>query len=328
MHIPDGFLSVPVSGAMWAASAGAVGASVRRLNREQQTPEAGHDGTVLMGVAAAFIFVAQMFNFPISGGTTGHLLGAALATALVGPWRAILVMTSVFLIQAFVFADGGLVVLGANTFNMGVSGCLLAGLLLPRLSRLLGDKPGSRLAAIAITAWSTVVLAAGLTAVELALSGTIAAGIVVPAMLGVHAVIGVGEALLTVAAYSLLVGARPDLLERGALADGEAARQGLEAWRIAAVLALGLVIVRLAFPHPDGLEYLAEQLGFAARAGDAIAAPLADYAIPGRVTGDGFDWLGSYASALVGMVLCAGAMVLLGGGRRKPLVADSQAAGG
>jgi len=317
MHIPDGFLSVPVSGALWAASAGAVGASVRRLNQDSEPLASGHDGTVLMGVAAAFIFVAQMFNFPISGGTTGHLLGAALATALVGPWRAILVMTAVFLIQAFVFADGGLVVLGANTFNMGVSGCLLAGLLLPRLSRLLGGKPGSRLAAIAVTAWSTVMLAAGLTAVELALSGTIAAGIVVPAMLGVHAVIGVGEALLTVAAYSLLVGARPDLLTAGALAQGDAARRGLEAWRIAAVMALGLVIVRLAFPHPDGLEYVAEQLGFAGRAGAAIAAPLADYAIPGRDAGAGFDWLGAYASAIVGMVLCAAAMVVIGGGRKR-----------
>ncbi len=265
MHIPDGFLSVPVSGALWAASAGAVGASVRRMAHDADTSGAGQDDTVLMGVAAAFIFVAQMFNFPISGGTTGHLLGAALATALVGPWRGILVMTAVFLIQAFVFADGGLVALGANAFNMGVAGCLLSGLLLPRLSRLLGGQPGARLAAVAVAAWGSVMLAAGLTALELALSGTIRGAIVVPAMVGVHAVIGVGEAALTVAAYSLLCGARPDLLERGALGAGEAARRGLETWRIAAVLGLGLGIVRLAFPHPDGLEWVAEQLCCSAR---------------------------------------------------------------
>jgi len=302
MHIPDGFLSVPVSGALWAASAGAVGASVRRMAHDADTSGAGQDDTVLMGVAAAFIFVAQMFNFPISGGTTGHLLGAALATALVGPWRGILVMTAVFLIQAFVFADGGLVALGANAFNMGVAGCLLSGLLLPRLSRLLGGQPGARLAAVAVAAWGSVMLAAGLTALELALSGTIRGAIVVPAMVGVHAVIGVGEAALTVAAYSLLCGARPDLLERGALGAGEAARRGLETWRIAAVLGLGWDRSAGVFRIPTGWNG-GRQLGFAGRASGAIAGAAGRLRDPRPGRGRRLDWLGSYASALVGMVL-------------------------
>lgn len=325
MHIPDGFLSVPVSGGLWAASAGSVGAAVRRLRADR--PGAGEgEATVLMGVAAAFIFVAQMFNFPISGGTTGHLLGAALATALVGPWRAILVMCAVFLIQAFVFADGGLLALGANVFNMGVAGCLLSGLLIPRLGRAFGGQGAGRLAAAGIAAWCSVMLGAGLTALELAMSGTVPARLVLPAMLGVHAVIGLGEAILTVAALRLLLGARPDLLTEGALAGETGDRRGLEAWRLAAVLALGLVTVRLAAPHPDGLEHIAETQGFADRAAEGIASPLADYALPGGGEGDGFDWLGSYTSALVGGGLCGVLMLLVGGGwhRRRPATSEPQ----
>lgn len=308
MHLPDGILSVPVSAAAWVASAGAVGAAVKQVSRGDEQEVARR--TLLAGVLAAFVFVAQMFNFPISGGTTGHLLGAALVTALVGPWRGILVMAVVFLIQTFVFADGGVLALGANLFNMGVAGCLASGLLIPSIRRL---RPGSRLVssvALAVAAWVSVELGALLTALLLAASGTVPAGIVLPAMLGVHAVIGLGEAALSVAAFGIL-GAR-------GMADAEQPHDGAEAWRLAAVLSLGLLLLRLAAPHPDGLEYVAEQQGFAATgAAGFTAAPLPDYALPEREA-DGFDYLGSYLSATAGIVLCGGLMLAVGGlGRRR-----------
>ena len=119
MHIPDGFLDTATSVATWIASTGGVAYAVRRVNKtltERQVP--------LMGVSAAFIFAAQMMNFTIAGGTSGHLLGGALAAILLGPWAGILIMTSVLAVQSLLFQDGGLLVLGANIFNMAIVGVL------------------------------------------------------------------------------------------------------------------------------------------------------------------------------------------------------------
>lgn len=318
MHLPDGLLSVPVSGALIATSAGAVGAAVRRVAVGDRAEDARL--APLLGVVAAFVFVAQMFNFPIASGTTGHLLGAALTTALFGPWRAILVMAVVIAIQAFLFADGGVLALGANVFNMGVSGCLVAALVLPAGPRWLPGAWG-RSAALAIAAWLSVVVAAGLTALELGVSGTVPLRLVVPAMLGVHAVIGVGEAVLSVAAYNLLVSVRAPAEPAAPWAFAGSA--GTEPWRLAAVLAVGLVGVRLAFPSPDGLESVAEAQRFAEAAREAFAAaPLPDYTLPGREAAGGFDWLGNYLSAALGMGLCGLLMFAIGGGRRRTAAAD------
>lgn len=301
---------------MAVAAGGAVAVAVARVGADSGADDGGErlSLTPLMGVVAAFVFVAQMFNFPISGGTTGHLLGAALATALLGPWRAILVMTAVFLVQTFVFSDGGIVVLGANIFNMGVAGCLITALVLPLMTRLIRSSKLGVTVGVGLSAWLSVMLAAALTSLELAMSGTIPAAVVLPPMLGVHAVIGLGEALLTLAAFNLLAETRPDLV---AAEPGRGWGAGTELWRVAAVLALGLVIVRLAAPHPDGLEWVAERLGFVATARDnAIAGPLPDYSVPG-VAATGFDWLGSYVSALVGMLLCGGLMFVVGSGLKR-----------
>lgn len=116
MHIPDGFLSLSVSIICWAITASVVGAAISKTNKalgEKQIP--------LMGVMAAFIFAAQMINFPVAGGTSGHLLGGALAAIVLGPWAGMLVMTSVIAVQALLFQDGGLVVMGANILNMGLA---------------------------------------------------------------------------------------------------------------------------------------------------------------------------------------------------------------
>ncbi|MCC7495590.1 MAG: energy-coupling factor ABC transporter permease [Fimbriimonadaceae bacterium] len=313
MHLPDGFLSAPVSTVLAAASFGGLGAAVRRSRPAVDAPVV----TPLLGVAAAFVFCAQMFNFPISGGTTGHLLGAALVTALLGPWRAMLVMASVLLVQALIFADGGVVALGANLFNMAVAAPLLAGLVQGLVQRAGRQARWTREVGLAVSAWLTVQLAAACCAVEIAFSGTAPLAVVLPAMLAVHAVIGLGEALLSVAAYRVVVGARPELAghERPV-----AELATMELWRLAAMLALGLLVVALAFPYPDGLEWVAEQQQFGHHARDGFAAaPLRDYAVPGRPVGSGFDWFGSYLSAILGAALCGGLMRWLGrAGRQAP----------
>ena len=146
MHIPDGFLSTLVSLILWGISIIAIGYSLRRVGQdlgERQVP--------LMGVLAAAIFAGQMLNFSVTGGTSGHLLGAAIATILVGPWAAVIVMTSVVSIQALVFQDGGLLALGANIFNMAVIGVAVSYFVYTSLRKLLGEKSWAIFASPSIT---------------------------------------------------------------------------------------------------------------------------------------------------------------------------------
>jgi cobalt/nickel transport system permease protein len=207
VHIPDGFLSTEVAATTAVVSAGVLGYSLKRADAlldDRRVP--------LVGVTGAFIFAAQMLNFPVAGGTSGHLLGAALAAILLGPWIACLVMAVVLTAQAFVFADGGITALGANILNMGVVGALGVGALMFATRRVL---PKSRVTLLTIAgagAWLAVMLGAAATAVELGISGTVPLGTVLPAMLGAHALIGVGEAVITVAALSAVLAARPDLV--------------------------------------------------------------------------------------------------------------------
>lgn len=208
MHIPDGFLSLPVATATGVlALAGGIFA-LRRVERGLS------DRTVpLMGVGAAFVFAAQMVNFPVAGGTSGHLLGGALAAILLGPWAGALAIAVVFVVQALVFQDGGLTALGANIFNMGLVGTFGGYWLYRAVRALLGDRGWFALAAAtAVASWTSVVVAAGLAGLELAWSGTVAQTVVIPAMLGVHALIGIGEAVLTVGVVGFLWRTRPDLL--------------------------------------------------------------------------------------------------------------------
>ncbi len=164
-----------------------------------------------MGVMAAFIFAAQMINFPVAGGTSGHLLGGALAAITLGPWAGMLVMTAVIAVQALLFQDGGLLVMGANILNMG----LITAAIGYGLYR--GVSTGSRtlkLTVAGIAAWLSVMAGALFTSLQLWLSGTSQLQIVIPAMLGVHALIGVGEALITVAALDFILQTRPTCLAR------------------------------------------------------------------------------------------------------------------
>ena len=208
MHAADRFLSVPVAIVFWIITAVVIGIAVQRTNRnldERSVP--------LMGVMAAFIFAAQMFNFQVAGGTSGHLLGGVLAAVLLGPWAATLVMACVIAVQGLLFSDGGLVVMGANIFNMAIIGTLGGFALYRLLCGLFGGEDRGRIPAAAIAGWASVVAGAIAMSLELIVSGTSPAEVVLPAMLGVHVFIGAGEALVTAAALAFIATARPDLLD-------------------------------------------------------------------------------------------------------------------
>ncbi|MGD0091919.1 MAG: energy-coupling factor ABC transporter permease [Planctomycetota bacterium] len=215
MHIPDGFVSGSVNAATGAAALGVCALALSRANRtlgEKQVP--------LLGVTSAFIFAAQMLNFPIGCGTSGHLLGATLAAILVGPLNACLVMTVVLCIQCLGFADGGVTALGSNIFNMGLVGGLAGYYVFRILQAVLPKGRWGFLAAAAVSAWLSVVLAALCCAVELGFSGTVPLRAALPAMGGVHAVIGIGEAVITATVLSTVLAVRPDLV--GARAPAQA----------------------------------------------------------------------------------------------------------
>lgn len=208
MHIPDGFLSLPVSLVTWIIAIALVALALRQVKTDYQ-----ERAVPLMGVCAAFIFAAQMINFPIPGGTSGHLLGGTLAGVLLGPWAGTLVMTVVFIVQAVLFQDGGLTVLGANIFNMGLIGTFGGYYLYKGLRSALGFNRWRGMAiAVAVTAWASVVAGSLVCALQLALSGTVPLTVALAAMLTWHVLIGIGEALVTLVAVSYVWRTRPDLL--------------------------------------------------------------------------------------------------------------------
>jgi cobalt/nickel transport system permease protein len=273
MHIPDGFLSVLVSVILWILSIVAIGYALRRVGQdlgERQVP--------LMGVLAAAIFAGQMLNFTVAGGTSGHLMGAAIATILLGPWAAIIVLTTVVGIQALIFQDGGLLALGANIFNMGVVGVTVSYFTYTTLKKLLGEQKWTLFVNGFITAWLSIFIASLAAALELAASGTSPANIAVPAMGGIHALIGIGEGLITVGALAFIYAARRDILESGKTAPAG----GKVIWAVGLGIAILLAVFSpLASAHPDGLEWVAEQKGFLDVAQGPLYELIPDYVFPG-----------------------------------------------
>lgn len=290
LHAPDGFFSLPVSAAGYALAAAAVGFAIYRANRslnERIVP--------MMGVMAAFIFAAQMLNFPVAGGTSGHLIGGALAAIILGPWAAILVMTAVVGLQALLFQDGGLLVMGVNLLNMSIVS-VLAGYGTYWVSQRLGGGGYTSLMAGGFAAaWVSVVASSATTAVALSLSGTSPLAVALPAILGFHMLIGIGEGLITVFALSFIRQARPQLLgaRPNAGADavvasaddggrGKATLRGARIWAAGYVIAIALVMLApFASGSPDGLERVAEDSGFMSAALSAPYSIISDYQLPG-----------------------------------------------
>jgi len=210
MHIPDGFINIPTSAGFGAAAAGGVWYSLRRAARfldDRRVP--------LAGLVAAFVFAAQMVNFPVAAGTSGHLIGGVLAAVLVGPWLGALVLTVVLVVQGVFFADGGLSALGLNVFNMAIIGTLGGYLLYRGIVALLPKTHPATAAAAGVAAGLSVPLAAFGFVLQYAVGGEGGAslGTVAAAMGGVHVLIGIGEGLITALVVGAVLTARPDLVE-------------------------------------------------------------------------------------------------------------------
>ncbi len=301
MHIPDGFLSLIVSIICWAITASVVGAAISKTNKalgEKQIP--------LMGVMAAFIFAAQMINFPVAGGTSGHLLGGALAAIVLGPWAGMLVMTSVIAVQALLFQDGGLVVMGANILNMGLATAAVGYGLYRSMA---GRSKSAKLAAAGIAAWLSVMTGALLTSLQLWLSGTSDLQLVIPSMLGVHAVIGIGEALITTFALGFIFQTRPDLLGE----ESESAKASSGWVYVGGLIAIAVVLLSpFASTDPDGLERVATDMGFINTSQSAPYQLIPDYAIPFL----GNTNLSTIAAGIVGVIVVGLVALLIGRGMK------------
>ncbi|WP_016951313.1 energy-coupling factor ABC transporter permease [Anabaena sp. PCC 7108] len=293
MHIPDGFISAPVAGATSLASAAALFIA---FGRSQEG--LGIRRAPILGLTTAFIFAAQMINFPVAGGTSGHLLGGTLAAIILGcPWAGMLCIATVLIIQAVLFADGGITALGANILNMAVVGVWTGWILTQTLQRLFGGSKARLPLAAGIAAGVSVVVAAIACAIELALSGTAPVNIVLPTMTGVHILIGIGEGLITGGVLTYLATARPDLL------PGE--EEKFRGWLvpIVSIFLVAGVLSLFASAWPDGLEKVAENIGFINLAENVRVispTPLADYEIKG------LGEIGTSIAGLVGATACFG----------------------
>lgn len=293
MHAPDGFLNVGTAAATAVVSAGAIGLALRQSRRElsdRQTP--------LAGLTAAFLFAAQMVNFPVAAGTSGHLLGGLLAAVLLGPATGCLVVSTVILLQALLFADGGLTAIGYNVLNMAVVTSFGGYALFLAFRRLLPRSASGVVMAGGLAGGLSVVLGAMTFSLEWLFGATapVPFDTVFGAMVGVHALIGVGEGVITAATLSAVLAVRPDLVA-GAADLPRAALAGRGRWSArgaiwAAVLTVAVVaaaVSQLASSSPDGLERVAADQGIEGSAGDrsTVAHPVfadavfADYATRG-----------------------------------------------
>ncbi|MET9494985.1 energy-coupling factor ABC transporter permease [Streptomyces sp. NPDC006552] len=300
MHVPDGFINAPVSAAAGVVAAGAVAVSLRGARRELDERTAP-----LAGLVAAFIFAVQMLNFPVAAGTSGHLLGGALAAILVGPYTGVLCVSVVLLMQGVLFADGGLTALGVNITDMAITTTVVAYLVFRGLVKVLPRKRRSITVASFVAAVLSVPAAAVVFTLIYAVGGTtdVSIGKVATAMIGVHVLIGVGEAAITALTVGAVVAVRPDLvygargLTRplklkvgGELVDAPAAapapvaaRSHRKIWITGLVTSLVLAgfVSFYASASPDGLEKVAHDQGIDSKTEEHASAdsPLADYGV-------------------------------------------------
>jgi cobalt/nickel transport system permease protein len=293
VHIPDGFLSTPVWAALDVAAAGSVVFLARRGRRavdESRIPA--------LGVMGAFVFAAQMVNFPVGLGTSGHLVGGALMAVTLGPTAASIVMAAILVVQALVFQDGGILALGANVFNMAVAGVGTA-----YLPYRLWSSGRFRDLAIFLGGLLSVLAGAVLAVAELLLSGVRMGPQILGVSFGLFLVTAGLEGAVTVAVVRALETMRPDWVR----APDSSGRLVLGALGTAAIL-LAAVGVLLASAAPDGLESLAERAGIAARARVLLATPAADY----QLRGFGSEWLRKAGAGLAGVVAVAAVTLVLG----------------
>ena len=323
MHVPDGFLTGPVLATSAALAVAGVGLAVRQARHalpRRKVP--------LMGLGAAFIFAAQMINFPVAAGTSGHLIGGTLAAILLGPGPAVLVVTAVLIVQCFLFADGGLLALGANVLNMAVVDALAGYFAYCVLRRALPKSNAGRFTAAFAAAWFGTVLAALVCSGQLVLSGRGAPHTVFAVMGGIHTLIGIGEGLITAMVVATVARTRPELLadessvrgfeviidkETGTGTVSAPARPSslrpFLAYGVVVSLAVALFLSPFASTAPDGLDKTSEKLGFADRAAQTPHAPPApDYRLPGIASAK----LATSTAGVAGTIAVAVLTLLLG----------------
>lgn len=288
MHAPDGFLNPATALVTGIISVVVVGLAMRH-SRQQLADKA----IPLAGITAAFVFAAQMFNFPVAAGTTGHLLGGALAAVLLGPSVGVVVVTIVVAVQALVFADGGLTALGYNVLNMAIVPAYGGYAAFRMFRRVFPASFGGVIGATGLAAWSSVVLSAMAFSLEwlFGASAPVAFDDVFTAMVGVHVLIGIGEGVISAIAVGAVLAARPDLvygardLDSGQLADRRQMKtRTFVLGGLLVALVFAGVVSQFAFDDPDGLESVAEETGFAESGTEHVLAtdsPFADYATAG-----------------------------------------------
>jgi cobalt/nickel transport system permease protein len=282
MHIPDAVLDPKVALATALIASGGLAYGLRAL-RDQLRERT----TVLMGSMAAFVFAAQMVNFPlvVVPGASGHLLGGVLAAVLLGPWAGSAVIAAVLLVQCFLFQDGGLTALGANFVNMGLIGSAGGYAIYAPIRRAIGGHRGILIGAMA-AAWFSVILSSGAFAVELAAGGRWGFLDVLGWMTLVHAPIGVGEALITGMVVRFLLLTRPDLLGDDSQVEGSRATRlgGVAVASLAISMAVAIFLAPIASASPDGLEYGGAKVGFLPKGhapAPQVRSPIPDYVMPG-----------------------------------------------
>jgi len=291
MHIPDNFLSTPVWVALDAISIPAAGLMIRRAGREMEDTR-----VPLMGVMGAFVFAAQMINFPVGLGTSGHLVGGALLACTLGAAPAALVMTAIIAIQAFVFQDGGVLALGANVFNMAIAG-VLAGY----LPFQLWGAGRWRKHAIFTGAFLSVLVSASLALSELLISGIAMPRPVLLLSMGLFAISALIEGAITVSVVGAIERLNPGFVRKSEVSNGRT----LATLSVAAV-ALGIAGFVLASSAPDGIQKLALQLGLTTKSN--FHGPFADYTV------GYFDspWLRRATAGLAGLLVIYGICAAVG----------------
>ncbi len=314
MHAPDGFLTPEVAVATAVLSGAAVALALRSCRRDAPP-------TAVAGMAAAFVFAAQMVNFPIAAGTSGHVLGGVLAAVLLGPSLGLVVLTTVILVQALVFADGGLTALGYNVLNMGIVTTFGGYAVYLGLRRLMPATRSGAVMAAGMAAWLSVVLSAATFSLEWLVGATAPVPFdrVFGSMVGVHAFIGVGEGAVTGLVLSAVLASRPDLVRGlGSALTSEGLRaahgptprrvepRGLFLGAVMVTVVVASVVSQFASDDPDGLERVAADRGLGFGKPPYFRLPLADYATAGL----GNESLSLAVAGLSGVVITA---LVLGG---------------
>jgi cobalt/nickel transport system permease protein len=333
VHIPNAVLDPRVALATGLIGATGLGYGLRLLDRRL-----GERSTVLMGTMAAFVFAAQMVNFPVGPMVSGHLLGGVLSAVMLGPWAGAVVIAAVLIVQCLLFGDGGLTALGANFVNMGLIGAVLGYAIYAPVRRAVGGHRGVILGAM-VAAWFSVILAAGAFTVELASSGRRADfARILGWMTLIHAAIGLGEAVITGLVLRFILLTRPDLVYDPEPSTADGGRLGRSSWAktalagLAVSLAIGVFLAPLASEHPDGLEYVGEQLGFLPKQSPpTVPVPIPEYDL--RVPGVNSLGAATAAAGAVGTLVVFTVALALGRAfrRRDPLepgdgsVADQRA---